>query len=165
MRGISLSEGDEVVFAGQIGRRRARSSSRPTPGTAKKVILSQIDPMARYRKGVKIVDLGGKRRVVYADIVTDPYKVAVELDDGTLVQADTEEDRLHRGPHHQGEEPAPEKGVQACRLPFYEVFALNVPARGAPGPPGNSLSPRGSFFCRARGRATAPFCDCTVKAG
>ena len=59
--------------------------------TIKKVIASQIDPMARYRKGVKIVDLGGKRKVVYSDYVTNPYKFAVLMDDNTLFQADTEE--------------------------------------------------------------------------
>ena len=91
VRGISLSEGDEVVFAGQTDG-EGEVIVATDAGTVKKVILSQIDPMARYRKGVKIVDLGGKRRVVYADIVTDPYKVAVELDDGTLMAADTEED-------------------------------------------------------------------------
>ena len=91
VRGISLSEGDEVVFAAQIDG-EGEIVVATDAGTAKKVILSQIDPMARYRKGVKIVDLGGKRRVVYADIVTDPYKIAVEMDDGTLLQMDTEED-------------------------------------------------------------------------
>jgi len=48
--------------------------------------------MARYRKGVKIVDLGSNRSVVYADYVTMPYKIAVKMDDGSLVEADTEED-------------------------------------------------------------------------
>ena len=91
VRGISLSEGDEVVFAGQTDG-EGEVVVATDAGTVKKVILSQIDPMARYRKGVKIVDLGGKRRVVYADIVTDPYKLAVEMDDGALLQADTEED-------------------------------------------------------------------------
>ena len=91
VRGISLSEGDEVVFAGQTDG-EGEVVVATDAGTVKKVILSQIDPMARYRKGVKIVDLGGKRRVVFADIVTDPYKLAVEMDDGTLLQMDTEED-------------------------------------------------------------------------
>ena len=48
--------------------------------------------MARYRKGVKIVDLGKGRKVAYCDYVTEPYKFAVQMDDGSLVQADTEED-------------------------------------------------------------------------
>ena len=48
--------------------------------------------MARYRKGVKIVDLGKNRRVLYADYVTEPYKIAVEMEDGSFVMADSEED-------------------------------------------------------------------------
>ena len=48
--------------------------------------------MARYRKGVKIVDLGKGRKVIYADYVTMPYKIAVTMDDGSLIMADTEED-------------------------------------------------------------------------
>ena len=91
VRGIALNEGDKVVFAGQIDD--GGEILVGTDGnTIKRVIVSQIDPMARYRKGVKIVDLGSNRSVVYADYVTMPYKIAVKMDDGSLVEADTEED-------------------------------------------------------------------------
>ncbi len=91
VRGIALNEGDFVVFASQIDA-EGEIIVATDGNTIKKVIASQIDPMARYRKGVKIVDLGGKRCVLYADYVTVPYKIAVQMDDGTLVTADTEED-------------------------------------------------------------------------
>ncbi len=91
VRGIALSEGDTVVYAGQIDG-EGEIIIATDGNTIKKVIASQIDPMARYRKGVKVVDLGGKRKVIYADYVTNPYKFAVQMDDGSLVQADTEED-------------------------------------------------------------------------
>ncbi len=91
VRGIALSEGDKVVFAGQIDG-EGEIIVATDGNTYKKVIASQIDPMARYRKGVKIVDLGKGRKVAFADYVTVPYKLAVEMDDGSVVMADTEED-------------------------------------------------------------------------
>ena len=91
VRGVALSEGDYVVYAGQIDG-EGEIIVATDGNTIKKVIASQIDPMARYRKGVKIVDLGKGRKVAYADYVTEPYKFAVQMDDGSLVQADTEED-------------------------------------------------------------------------
>ena len=90
VRGIALADGDYVVYAGQIDG-EGEIIIATDGNTIKKVIASQIDPMARYRKGVKIVDLGGKRKVVYSDYVTNPYKFAVLMDDDTLFQADTEE--------------------------------------------------------------------------
>ena len=90
VHGISLGEGDSVVFAGQIDG-EGEIIVATDAGTVKKVIASQVDPMARNRKGVKIIDLGGKRKVIFADYVTKPYKLAVTMDDGTLVEADTED--------------------------------------------------------------------------
>ena len=90
VRGISLSEGDKVVFAGQIDG-EGEIIVATNANTIKKVIASQIDPMARYRKGVKIVELSKGAKVVYADYVTEPYKFAALMDDDTLVQGDTEE--------------------------------------------------------------------------
>ena len=101
VRGVALSEGDYVVYAGQIDG-EGEIIVATDGNTIKKVIASQIDPMARYRKGVKIVDLGKGRKVVYSDYVTQPYKFAVKMDDGSFVQADTEdnitiEDRTTKG--------------------------------------------------------------------
>ena len=75
--------GTKVVFAGQIDG-EGEIIVATDGNTIKKVIASQIDPMARYRKGVRIVDLGANRKVVYADYVTEPYKFAVSVDDGYL---------------------------------------------------------------------------------
>lgn len=91
VRGISLAEGDFVVFAGQIDG-EGEIIVATDGNTYKKIIASQIDPMARYRKGVKVVDLGGKRKVIYSDYVTEPYKIAVLMSDNTFAVADTEED-------------------------------------------------------------------------
>lgn len=91
VRGINLAENDRVVFTGQIDGEGEIIIG--TDGNRyKKIIVSQVDPMARYRKGVKIFDPDGKHKIIYADYVTEPYKVAVQMDDGSLVMADTEDD-------------------------------------------------------------------------
>ena len=81
--------------------------------TIKKVIASQIDPMARYRKGVRIVDLGKGRKVAYSDYVTEPYKFAVQMDDGSLVQADTEENITIEDRNTKGKNIKLKKGCKA----------------------------------------------------
>ena len=91
VRGISLGDGDFVVFAGQIDG-EGEIIVATSGNTYKKVIASQVDPMARYRKGVRIADLGKDRKIIYADYVTEPYKIAVQMDDGSIAVADSEDD-------------------------------------------------------------------------
>ena len=112
VRGIALAEGDKVVFAGQIDG-EGEIIVATDGNTYKKVIASQIDPMARYRKGVKIVDLGKGRKVCYADYVTVPYKIAVQMDDGSLVMADTEEDITIEDRTTKGKNVKLKKGCKA----------------------------------------------------
>ena len=113
VRGISLSEGDYVVYAGQIDG-EGEIIVATSGNTWKKVIASQIDPMARYRKGVRIADLGKDRRVVYADYVTEPYKIAVQMDDGSLIQADTEDDISIEDRNTKGKNIKLKKGCKAA---------------------------------------------------
>lgn len=113
VRGIALAEGDYVVYAGQIDG-EGEIIVATDGNTIKKVIASQIDPMARYRKGVKIVDLGKGRKVAYSDYVTEPYKFAVQMDDGSLVQADTEEDITIEDRTTKGKNIKLKKGCKAA---------------------------------------------------
>ena len=112
VRGIALAEGDYVVYAGQIDG-EGEIIIATDGNTIKKVIASQIDPMARYRKGVKIVDLGKGRKVAYCDYVTEPYKFAVQMDDGSLVQADTEENITIEDRNTKGKNIKLKKGCKA----------------------------------------------------
>ena len=112
VRGIALAEGDRVVFAGQIDG-EGEIIVATDGNTYKKVIASQIDPMARYRKGVRIVDLGANRKVLYADYVTQPYKFAVLMDDDTFVQGDTEEDITIEDRNTKGKNIKLKKGCKA----------------------------------------------------
>ena len=83
VKGIALGDGDEVVSVGY-----ALPSSRlvviTDKGYAKKVKLSEIEPMARYRKGVKVISFnaGNGTKIVFSCIVNSPLSVVVEDIDG-----------------------------------------------------------------------------------
>lgn len=98
VRGILLNDGDEVVFATQFfgeGEIIVLSDQ----GCIKRVIASLFQPIGRGRKGMMIVD--GKSKVIFADYVTVPYKVAIVRSDGSLEEIDTENISI---------EPRPSKG-------------------------------------------------------
>ncbi len=82
VKGINLSDGDIVVYGGQITE-DGEIVMLTNRGYTKRVIVSQIDVMARYRKGVKIISLAEKDNgtaLVYADYVTTNFTV-VGLDE------------------------------------------------------------------------------------
>lgn len=98
VRGILLNDGDEVLFATQFyGEGEIIVVS--DQGAAKRVIASLFQPMGRGRKGMMIVD--GKSKVLFADYVTVPYKLAVVRADNSVTEMDTEEISI---------EPRPSKG-------------------------------------------------------
>lgn len=87
VRGMLLNDGDEVIFATQFygeGEIIVLSDQ----GYIKKVIASLFNPIARGRKGMMIVD--GKSKVLFADYVTVPYKIAVLRSDNSVEELDTE---------------------------------------------------------------------------
>ncbi len=89
VKGMNLSEGDEVIFASQIDG-EGEIVVAVSGGRWKRVIAAQIDPLARYRKGVQIASLKGES-VLFADYVTVPYMLAVTTDDGTMSEISTED--------------------------------------------------------------------------
>lgn len=121
VRGISLAEGDSVVFAGQVDDCGEVIVATDT-NTYKRVILAQFEPMARYRKGVRICDPGQDRKIIYADYVTEPYKFAAEMDDGTWVEGDTEADIPIDARETKGKGIRLKKGCRAVR--FYSLKYL-----------------------------------------
>jgi DNA gyrase/topoisomerase IV subunit A len=60
-------------------------------GCYKRVIASEIEPMARYRKGIKIVELGKGGKVVYANYVKEPFDIAVIDTFGVAFTVNTED--------------------------------------------------------------------------
>ncbi len=89
VKGMNLSEGDEVIFASQIDG-EGEIVVALSNGRWKRVIAAQIDPLARYRKGVQIASLKGEE-VLFADYVTVPYMLAVTTEDGTMSEISTED--------------------------------------------------------------------------
>lgn len=75
VKGINLNEGDEIVFLGQIDD-SGEFIVITGGGCFKRVIVGDIEPMARYRKGVKIVALDTEK-VVYGGFVQEPFDLAV----------------------------------------------------------------------------------------
>lgn len=103
VRGILLNDGDEVLFATQMyGEGEIIIAS--DQGAIKRVISSLFQPMGRGRKGMMIVD--GKSKVIYADYVTVPYKVAIARSDNSVEEIDTEDISI---------EPRPSKGKPLAR--------------------------------------------------
>jgi hypothetical protein len=60
-------------------------------GFYKKVIVSEIEPMARYRKGIKVCELGKEAKVVFADYVKEPFDIAVIDTFGVTFKVNTED--------------------------------------------------------------------------
>ena len=105
VRCMMLADGDECVLIRQVNGdgEIALCTDR---GYAKRLLVSQIDVMGRYRKGVKIIDFGKSKAdngscIAFADTVTVPYKVVLNVDDEYLTAFSTEnfviENRTHIG--------------------------------------------------------------------
>jgi topoisomerase-4 subunit A len=76
VRGIQLREGDSVIFMKQING-EGEIVIATDEGKFKKVISSQIDATARYKKGSIIVGMSEDANVISASYVTKPYSLAV----------------------------------------------------------------------------------------
>ncbi len=105
VKGIALADNDECVLIRQVNG-DGEIALLTDRGFAKRVLVSQIDVMARYRKGIKIIDFGKAKtdngsRIVYAACVTVPFKVVLNVDDDYLTAYSTEnfsiENRTHIG--------------------------------------------------------------------
>jgi topoisomerase-4 subunit A len=92
VKGINLSDGDSVIFAGEVTD-EGEALVMTNRGFIKRVLVSQIDVMARYRKGVKIATLSDKENgseLIYADYVKDNFVVVGKTDSGELHSRDTD---------------------------------------------------------------------------
>ncbi|MBQ7466653.1 MAG: hypothetical protein IJS74_01115, partial [Clostridia bacterium] len=104
VKGIALSDGDNVVLATQItGDDSVLLVSNKA--YAKRVNVNEIDKLARYRKGVKVFDLKGNTssgtEILAADLYNESSEIVVSLGEeqysavsGTSVEEDT---RLSKG--------------------------------------------------------------------
>ena len=81
VKGINLNEGDEVIFASQIDG-EGEVVVAITGGRIKRIIVAQVDPLPRYRKGIQIAVLKEGEEVLFASYVTIPYMLGLVLEDG-----------------------------------------------------------------------------------
>lgn len=108
--GMSLNDGESVVYAGQSEVEYGfDSDGKPAymplgeivlvaaNGFGKKVIAAEFPPMKRNRKGVRIIDVKAvSSKVIYADKVLDCFFVAAADEDGNVRAVDTESIRIER---------------------------------------------------------------------
>ena len=90
VKGINLNKGDKIVFVAQIDE-EGEFILVTDCGFYKRVIAAEIEPMARYRKGIKIVELGKDASVVYSSYVKEPYDIAVIDTFGVAFTVNTED--------------------------------------------------------------------------
>ena len=119
VRGILLNDGDEVLFATQFyGEGEIVIIS--DAGAAKRVIASLFQPMGRGRKGMMIVD--GKSKIMFADYVTVPYKLAVVRADNSVTEMDTEDISIEPRPSKGKPLPAAREVTAAVALKYRSDF-------------------------------------------
>ncbi len=83
VNGMKLNSGDYIVYGG-LAEEEGETIVVTSTGYAKKVITSTIDPLSRYCKGIKIVELD-KSQVLFVDTVKEPYDLAFVTADGTQI--------------------------------------------------------------------------------
>ncbi len=83
VKGMSLKEGDKVIFASQINW-EGEIVTAISGGRFKRVIASQIDPLKRACKGVRIAALKEDERILFADYVTVSYMLALKTETGFM---------------------------------------------------------------------------------
>jgi len=100
VKGVSLNDGDEVVFATQQNG-EGEIVVATTLGGFKRVISSLIDPHGRGGKGVMLADIKGKGEILFADYVTVPYNLAIVSEEKQVTEISTEnisiESRVFKG--------------------------------------------------------------------
>jgi DNA gyrase subunit A len=105
VKGIALNDGDECVMIRMIDE-EGEVAIVTDRGFGKRIILSDLDIMARYRKGIKIIDFKKDNgdKIVFAGVVKHPYKIVLEIcDEGdkflSAFSTDTLsiENRTHQG--------------------------------------------------------------------
>lgn len=90
VRGINLNNDDSIKFVSQVDE-EGEFVLVTNGGYYKKVIVSEIELSARYRKGVKICELGKTNKLVYAGYVKEPFDIAVIDNFGVAFSFNTED--------------------------------------------------------------------------
>ena len=115
VRSMQLGADDEIIFA-RGNRGEGEIVLVQENGCAKRVILAEIDPGRRYRKGVKLFD---PPAAVYLGIVTMPYDFALVDGEGKAYALNTEtlpiSERTSKGKNILKSVKFPEKRVLSAK--------------------------------------------------
>ncbi|MEG1582028.1 MAG: DNA topoisomerase (ATP-hydrolyzing) [Clostridia bacterium] len=86
VKGINLNDGDEVIMATLIGK-NGEVAVITDKSYGKRIKIAELDIMARYRKGYKVIDLKGNvgTCVIFASIIESGYEIVMEDNMGLLV--------------------------------------------------------------------------------
>ncbi len=76
VKGINLNKGDRIIFVGQVDE-EGEFLIVTDGGFYKRVIVAEIEPMARYRKGIKVCELGTSNNIIYSGYVKEPFDLVV----------------------------------------------------------------------------------------
>ena len=113
---MQLAPGDEIIFAKE-NNSEGEIVVVHANGYAKRVILAEIDPGRRYRKGVKLFEENDA--VVYVGLVTMPYDFAVTDGEGKTYCVNTESlpitDRTAKGKSILKAVKFPDKKITGAR--------------------------------------------------
>lgn len=90
VKGINLNSGDRIKLVTQIDEEGEFVLVTDT-GYYKKVVVAEIEVSARYRKGVKVCELGKVNKVAFAGYVKSPYNIAVTDTFGVTFLVNTED--------------------------------------------------------------------------
>lgn len=99
VKGVQLSDGDKVIFASQNDT-SGEVAVICDSGFCKRTLLPNIEPMRRYRKGVKLSE-SKTGNIIYCGIVKMPISLAVVMPDGECLELSSEsiaiDDRTAKG--------------------------------------------------------------------
>ena len=118
VRGISLRDGDEVVFMSQIDD-EGEVVLATSEGRFKRVCVSQIKKAKRYGKGSIIVGLADGAQVISASYVTVPYMLAVVDKQENVSELSTERVQILTQSNRAQKIPAYKEGSVARVFPMF----------------------------------------------
>jgi DNA gyrase subunit A len=97
VKGIQMSDSDKLLLMTQVSD-AGEIIVITDKGYAKRVSMSEIDTMKRYRKGVKIADFGtfNGKSLIFASYVTEPAGVGVIHNEMTVSMIDSNDIKIEK---------------------------------------------------------------------
>jgi len=119
VKGIQLNEGDKVVYINQVSGGEVLLVT--DSGWVKRVKISELDVMARYRKGVKIGDLtkAGAEKLIFAKAIEGPVRFITEDEKDEHLTVFNSDDCKIENRTHAGKALFRSSSVRLSRIMLY----------------------------------------------